>query len=269
MLKSPAKVLLRKALLVILLCSRIPAFSQQMLPDHNLFSAGHAGAFVEGLYNAYYPYKQLEQHGDFGLGAPANLDGEFIMLNGKYYQTRYTGITTPLADTGKTPYAVVCFFKAEQVFKPGRSLTKAALFNYLDSVLTNTNGMYAIHISGTFKHIKTRAFPPVMQKPYLPLAAMLDKQSFFNNEAIKGDLVGYRLPALLEGPAIGGYHFHFLSADKTKGGHMVDVITDDITIEVETLNSFTLDLPQTDDFKNFKLKRDNGADIERVENGKK
>jgi acetolactate decarboxylase len=235
----------------------------------NLFSAGYAAGFIGGLYDAWYPYKKLETHGDFGLGAPGKLDGELLMLNGRLYQTRYTGKTTPMSDTGKTPYAMVCFFHATKVFKPGKPMNKAALFHYLDSVLSNQNGLYAIHITGGFNYVKTRAFPPVQQKPYLPLADMLDKQHFFEFHTIRGDLVGFRLPAFTEGPLISGYHFHFLSAGKQNGGHVTDITTGDITIEVDELNSYTVYLPQTDDFKSFDLKKDRGKEIKSVENGKK
>jgi acetolactate decarboxylase len=261
------KLLLRFCLVILFLCSGMTVFAQSPT-DHNLYSAGHAGAFVSGLYDAFYPYKQLERHGDFGLGAPDHLDGELIMLSGKYYQTRHDGITIPLADTGKTPYAMVCFFHTDKVFKPGRALNKAALFSYLDSVLDNRNGMFAIHIKGRFKYVKTRAFPPVTQKPYVPMADMLQKQAFFEFNNIDGDFLGYKLPGFMEGPAISGYHFHFLSASKDKGGHVVDVIADDVTIEVEMLTSFTIDLPQTPEFKAFVFKN-NAADIKSVENGKK
>ncbi|WP_428329950.1 acetolactate decarboxylase [Mucilaginibacter sp.] len=235
----------------------------------NLFSAGYAAGFIGGLYDAYYPYKQLKEHGNFGLGAPAKLDGELLILNGKLYQTQSTGKTTLMSDTGKTPYAIVCFFHADKVYKPGMVLTKAALFHYLDSVLTNINGIYAIHIKGSFNYVKTRAFPPVEQKPYLPLAAMLNKQHFFEFKNISGDLVGYKLPAFMEGAHISGYHFHFLADNKEAGGHMIDFIASDITIEVHTLNSYTMDLPQNDDFKNFDFKKDRKEEIKSVENGKK
>jgi acetolactate decarboxylase len=235
--------------------------------DGNLFSAGYAAGFIGGLYDAYYPYKKLLQHGDFGLGAPAKLDGELIVLHGKMYQTQSTGETTLMSDTGKTPYAVVCFFRAGKVYKPHRKLNKFTLFKYLDSVLNNQNGIYAIHISGKFDYIKTRAFPPVQQKPYAPLAAMLDKQHFFEFHAIKGDLVGYKLPAFMEGAHISGYHFHFLSDDKKSGGHIIDLIADDITIEVDILSSYTMDIPQTPDFKNFDFTKDRKEEIKSVENG--
>jgi acetolactate decarboxylase len=243
---------------------------QKIKPDNgNLFSAGYASGFIGGLYDAYYPYTKLKMHGDFGLGAPAKLDGELIMLHGKLYQTRATGKTTLMSDTAKTPYAVVCFFHSGKVFTPGRPLNKAALFHYLDSVLTNINGIYAIHIKGSFSYIKTRAFPPVDKKPYLPLAAMIDRQHFFEFHSISGDLVGYKLPAFLEGEHISGYHFHFLSDSKDHGGHIIDVVADHITIEVDTLNSYTIDLPQTEDFKNFDFRKDRKEEIKSVENGKK
>lgn len=266
-MKQAAYLVMRYFLLVFAACYALPTFAQQNA-ERNLFSAGHAGAFVEGLYDAFYPYKELEKHGDFGLGAPDKIDGEFMMLNGKYYQTRHTGITTPLSDTGKTPYAAVCFFHADRAIKLNKQLTKSQLFACIDSMLNDQNGIYAIHITGNFKQIKTRAFPPATQKPYTPLAKMLQKQSFFSFDDVKGDLIGFKIPEFMQGPAISGYHFHFLSADKTRGGHMADVVTDSVTIEIESLNSFTINLPQTADFKNYTFKKAD-EDIRDAENGSK
>ncbi|WP_295796463.1 acetolactate decarboxylase [Mucilaginibacter sp.] len=265
------KSLLKYFFVVILITPGFKSVAQRKAPvtGGNLYSAGYASAFIGGLYDAWYPYKKLHQHGNFGLGAPAKLDGELLMLDGVFYKTQYTGKTSPINDADETPYAVVCFFKAAKVYKPAGQLTKAGLFKYMDSVLTNQNGIYAIHIKGKFKYVKTRAFPPVQQKPYLPLAAMLDKQHFFEFNAIKGDLVGYKLPVFMEGPHIAGYHFHFLSADKTSGGHIIDVIADNVTIEVDMLNSYTMELPPTTDFRNFDFKKDRKEEIKSVENGKK
>jgi acetolactate decarboxylase len=268
-MRSTNKHFYTAILLVFSLNFSLIAQQKNETAANNLYSAGYASAFIGGLYDAWYPYKDLHQHGDFGLGAPAMLDGELIVLHGKLYKTQYTGKTSPVSDAEKTPYAVVCFFHAAKVYKPGKDLNKATLFKYLDSVLTNQNGIYAIHISGNFKYVKTRAFPPVSQKPYLLLAAMLDRQHFFEFNTIKGDLAGYKLPVFMEGPHISGYHFHFLSADKASGGHMIDLLTDDITIEVDTLDSYTMQLPQTPDFNNFDFKKDRKEEIKSVENGKK
>lgn len=254
---------------ILLFSLTASAQKKSVKTNRDLFSAGYASAFIGGLYDAWYPYKSLQQHGNFGLGAPANLDGELIVLDGKMYQTRATGKTTPLAHTGKTPYAVVCFFHADTVLKPSGHLSKDGLYKYLDSVLNSRNSIYAIHIKGNFGYVKTRAFPPVTQKPYVPLAGMLDKQHFFEFRHIKGDLVGFKIPAMMEGAHISGNHFHFISDDKKDGGHVIDLLTDNITIEVETLTSYTMELSQASDFKNFDFKKDRKEEIKNVENGKK
>jgi acetolactate decarboxylase len=245
------------------------AGAQKHKNNNTLFTAGHASAFIGGLYDAYYPYSKLKQHGNFGLGAPEKLDGELLMLDGKIYKTQATGKTSELKDTELTPFAVVNFFNTDKTVKVTATMGKDKLYAYLDSVLANPNGIYAIRIKGTFKAIKTRAFPPVTQKPYMPLAQMLPLQHLFDFSAVKGTLVGYRIPAYMEGPNISGYHFHFLSDDRQKGGHIIDLMTGDITIDIDQLDSFTVDLPQTADFNNFDFKKDRRDEVKRVENGKK
>jgi len=254
--------------IIILLCLYSFQLKAQEQEKHdNLFTAGHASAFIGGLYDGYLPYSDLLLHGDFGLGAPDKLDGELLILDGKIYQTQSSGKTSEIQGTGLTPFSVVNFFNTDSTFKVPRQMDKDQLYAYLDSILPNQNGIYAIRIKGAFNKIETRAFPPVSKKPYVPLAEMIPLQQFFAFTEVKGDLVGYRIPNYMEGPNIVGYHFHFLSEDKTGGGHIINLLTDDITIEVDYLNSFTVNLPQTKDFENFDLNKDRSEELKQVENG--
>ncbi|RCH56593.1 hypothetical protein DJ568_01670 [Mucilaginibacter hurinus] len=234
----------------------------------NLYSAGYASAFIGGLYDVHFPYKQILAHGDFGLGAPEQLDGELLIFKGIPYQTRYTGKTTVIDTKGTAPYAISCFFKADKVIRPGRTLNKADFFKFLDSVTTNQNGMYAIHVSGSFSYVKTRAFPAV-EKPYKPLAALLANQRFFEFKDVKGDLVGFKLGEFAQGPFIAGYHFHFLQDNKAGGGHIIDLTATDVTVEIDELTSYSMDLQQTPEFKEFDFNEDRKDEIKSVENGKK
>ncbi len=247
-----------------------PVSSQPKRNSENiLFTAGLANSLIGGLYDGYYPYSELKKHGDFGLGAPDKLDGELLIFNGKIYQTQYTGKTFEVKDTAKTPFAVVNFFHADKTFKVTKQMNKQVLFHYIDSILDNPNGMYAIHISGNFRYLKTRAFEPVDTKPYSPLAEMLDKQHFFEFKNQRGDLVGQRLPAYMEGANITGFHVHFLSEQKDKGGHIIDFLTDHVTVEIDLLSSFIVDVPNTTDFNKFDFNKDQKADVKSVENGQK
>ncbi|RZK39714.1 MAG: acetolactate decarboxylase [Pedobacter sp.] len=244
-------------------------YAQQTKKNNTLYTAGHASAFIGGLYDAFYPYSKLMMHGDFGLGAPDKLDGELLILDGKIYQTQSTGKTFELAPKGMTPFTVVNFFAADKSVKTVSKMNKDKLYAFLDSVLPDQNKIYAIRIKGLFKDIKTRAFPIVTEKPYLPLAQLIPLQKFFTFKAIEGDLVGYRIPEYMEGPNISGYHFHFLSADKKAGGHIIDLLTDQILIEIDELDAFTVSIPQTDAFSKFDFKKDRREEVKQVENGKK
>lgn len=244
-------------------------FAQKNQRQYNqLFTAGHASAFIGGLFNGFYPYQALLQHGDFGLGAPHQLDGELLVLDGKIYQTQASGKTFEIKPIGETPFSVVNFFKADQTVRVTRTLSKDQLYAYLDSILPQQNNVYAIHIKGYFAEVQTRAFPIATVQPYPPLASMLPLQQFFNFKEIEGDLVGYRIPTYLEGPNISGYHFHFLSKDRKGGGHIINLFTGPITIEIDELNVFSVALPTTADFKNFDFKKDRREEVKRVENGK-
>jgi len=255
-------------LILLSLCSL--AASAQHQGNKTLFTAGHAGAFIGGLYDGYYPYSSLKKHGDFGLGAPDKLDGELVMLNGKIYQTQAGGKTFEITnDKELTPFAVVNFFKADKVLSVNTSMDKNQLYACLDSLMPDQNAIYAIRIHGKYGAVKTRAFPPVTQMPYVPLAQMLPLQHFFNISNTEGYLVGYRIPAYMEGPNISGYHFHYLSYNHQSGGHLIDLLTNGITIEVCKLNSFTVDLPQTRAFQTFDFKTDRREEVKQVENGKK
>lgn len=237
-------------------------------PNH-LFTVGVGAGLIGGLYDGSYPYGLLKQHGNFGLGAPDKLDGELVVFQGKIYQTQHTGKTFVVDDRQLTPFAMVHFFQRDSKITVGNAMDKGSLLHYLDSVLTNVNGLYAIHISGKFSYIKTRAFPPVKAHEHTPLASMLNLQQFFEFNNVKGDLIGYRLPSFMDNTNISGYHFHFLSAQKDAGGHIIDVKADSLTIEIDKLDSYTIHVPSTNDFEQFDFKKNREEDIKSVERGEK
>ena|SRR5712672_1092462 len=61
------------------------------MPVHTLFQVSISGALVAGVYDQEVSVKSILEHGDFGLGTFANLDGEMIVLDGRVYQVQGTG----------------------------------------------------------------------------------------------------------------------------------------------------------------------------------
>ena len=73
------------------------ALSEALGLDHStLFQVSTTGALVQGVYNEAVTVGGLRTHGDFGLGTFEGLDGEMVVLDGKFYQAHADGsITAP------------------------------------------------------------------------------------------------------------------------------------------------------------------------------
>jgi len=56
------------------------------IPIHTLFQVSISGALVAGVYDGEVSVRSILQHGDFGLGTFANLDGEVALTNEPVYQ---------------------------------------------------------------------------------------------------------------------------------------------------------------------------------------
>lgn len=268
-LTTKLSIIILAILITTLSASPAPDIKQGIPPDSSLFTVGIGAGLIGGLYDGFYSYKSLKKHGNFGLGAPDKLDGEIMIFQGKVYQTQHSGKTFVVDDKELTPFAMINFFHPDIRITPNKSMDKATLFHYLDSLLTNINGMYAIHISGKFGYIKTRAFPPVKEHEHTPLADMLNLQQFFEFTHSQGDMIGYRLPSFMDNTNIAGYHFHYLSQQKDAGGHIIDLKTDDIVIEIDILDSYTIKVPATKDYQHFDFKKNREEDIKNVERGGK
>ncbi|WP_298731931.1 acetolactate decarboxylase [uncultured Chitinophaga sp.] len=257
---------------VLLSARHVAATIRSTPPDtlhNNLFTVGVGSGLIGGLYDGFFSYRELKKHGDFGLGAPDKLDGEIMIFRGRVYQTQHSGKTFQVDDHQLTPFSMINFFHPDITISVVKPLDKAGLFHLLDSVLTNINGMYAIHVSGKFSYIKTRAFPPVQQHQHTPLADMLSLQHFFEFKDAQGDLIGYRLPVFMDNTNISGYHFHFLSENKDAGGHIIDLKASHFTIEIDILDSYTIKVPANKDFEQFDFKQNRAEDIKSVERGGK
>lgn len=236
---------------------------------HNvLYNYGIIDAFIGGLYKGTLPIKDLKLKGDFGIGAPDMLNGELTMLDGKAYQTKATGETVILDNDHKTSFSSVTFFKADTVFYVNTTIEQKDLLEIIGSKLTNKNGMFAIKISGAFRYVKTRVFPPVQEEPFPVLSTILDRQQFFEFQNTAGTFIGYHLPEYLNGINASGFHLHFLSSDKTQGGHVLGFTGNNLKIEIAELKNFELEIPKNKDFHNFQFKKKYNEDLKRVEQGK-
>ena len=81
-------------------------------------------------------------------------------------------------------------------------------------------------------------------------------QSEFTFTDLEGTLVGLWSPGFSSAFSVPGYHFHFLSADRQHGGHLLDVAAEVLRLQVEALTDFHLALPESEAFLKADLSKD-------------
>ncbi|RYG33168.1 acetolactate decarboxylase [bacterium] len=197
----------------------------------DISQVGDFQSLRDGRFDGDTPVASLLQHGDFGIGAYNRLDGEMILLEGRF--TRVSGFGeghAPLTDA-RTPFAFVTRFHPDHVHKVTHPLTSEEVQALIDKM--SGEGILAIRISGRFQHLLARSFS-AQAEPYYPFQTILDREHKFSLGDIEGDFVGFRMPkSLVEGNLnVPGYHFHFLTADRHRGGHVLRYGLDHGTIQI-------------------------------------
>jgi acetolactate decarboxylase len=229
------------------------------IPLHTLFQVSTSGALVQGVYERAVSSNLLLNYGDFGLGTFENLDGEMVVLDGAIYQVRSDGKVTKIVKDVGTPFAVVTHFVADQDQMIENASSFKDLTKICDRYRDSDNLFYAFRIDGHFGHVHTRAMRETLEG--LPLAKAAAIQPEFEFTGVDGTLVGIWAPQFSSALNIAGYHFHFLSEDRSKGGHLLECSGKHLRIRVERLNDFHLSLPESEEFLRADLTKDTSTDL--------
>lgn len=234
-------------------------------PKNTITQVSTIDALLVGAYDGQMTSKDLLRHGNFGIGTFDHLDGEMIILDGVVYQAKSSGeiATPPLSIT--TPFASVVEFDADGETEIPRNTGFNAFEALIDSTAPNKNVFCAIRADGTFSRMKVRAIP-AQKKPYPPLTEAAKIQPVFNYKDIKGTIVGFRCPAYVKGINVPDYHLHFISDDRSKGGHILDFSCESGSTAFDYCNRFYMVLPKdTNGFDQLDLTKDRSKALHAVE----
>lgn len=219
------------------------------MAPNEIFQYSLANALMDGVADKGAAISILLTHGDHGLGTFRHMQGEMIILDGLIYQLKSDGSVTAVAsDTPQiSPFAMVTHFHPTQSTTAVLS-DKADLVGILSFLLPEAHNLYlAVRITGSFKSVTVRTVGG-QTKPHEGLADVGKHQTSHTLDCLQGTIIGFRSPAYMQGISIAGDHLHFISADRTKGGHLLGLISDgDVNVEVAPISKFHLELPMHDD----------------------
>jgi acetolactate decarboxylase len=232
-------------------------------PIHTLFQVSTSAALVEGLYQGAVRVSRLLRHGDFGIGTFIDLDGEMVVLDGICYRVSASGSVETVGEDRLIPYAVVTRFNPEfsKQFDPLNSYSD--LVSACDELRDSDNVFYAFRVEGRFSLVKTRVMKAVPKGTGLKMAASGQEEFVF--EQVDGTLVGLWSPVFAGSFSVPGYHFHFLSTDREKGGHVLECKARDVSVRGCAMNEMHVSLPETEEFLKEDLTRDPQDDLTNAE----
>jgi acetolactate decarboxylase len=226
---------------------------------HMLFQVSISGALIAGVYDREVSVKSILEHGDFGLGTFANLDGEMVVLDGRVYQVQGTGGVSEAGLDAGAPFAVVTRFSPQTDVETEPVASFKDLEGCCDQYRTSGNIFYAVRLDGHFRRIRTRAVNP--PEPGTRLVDAAKAQSEFSFSDIDGTLIGLWSPGFSSAFSIPGYHFHFLSTDRQRGGHLLDVEAGPLRLKIEALTDFHLALPESEAFLKADLSKNTAEEL--------
>ena len=226
-----------------------------------LYQISTSTALVEGAHSSSVSSSVLLEHGDFGLGTFEGLDGEMVILDGQIYQV--ADRVRPRTDDFLVPFAAITRFCAKSSFEIDKVACLKGIEFACDQQRTSGNLFYALRLDGTFETIHARAVHSVPQNTRLLDAAKTQLEFHFEN--IEGTLVGFWSPRYSSAFSIPGYHFHFISKDRTKGGHLLDCSARKLKARIQVLSEYSIRLPDSGPFLTINLSKDPASELAKTE----
>lgn len=233
---------------------------------HVLFQASTIGALLEGSYDGDLSFAQLGEHGDLGLGTLNGLDGEMIAVDGRFYRADVDGRVAEVEPGAKTPFAVVTRFEPAIDRRAEGPLRHDELLAELDDAVPAGAASCAIRLDGRFDLVRARSVPR-QRPPYRPLAEVVAEQHVFELADVAGTMVGFRFPDYAEGIEVSGYHLHFISEDRRRGGHVLDSRSRGLRVRLDPSSQLRVELPPAVDLADPDLAAATHEAVERVERG--
>jgi acetolactate decarboxylase len=231
---------------------------------HVLFQASTIGALLEGSFEGDVTFAELAEHGDLGIGTVNHLDGEMVALDGRFYRADIEGRLTEVPASDRTPFAVVVAFEPGTEFDLEGSLDHATLLEEIDRRIPADPASCAVRVDGRFELVKARSVPR-QEPPYRPLTEVIAEQHVFELADVDGTMLGFRFPDYAEGIEVSGWHLHFVSEDRSRGGHVLDSRSSTLHVTLDPSGELHVELPPGIDLLDPDLAGSTHAAIDRVE----
>jgi acetolactate decarboxylase len=218
-----------------------PQPSNSVADKKTLYQVSAFNTFSAGAFAGYVSYGELAKHGDFGIGTFDGLNGEMLALDGKFYQIAIDGKPKQVDSSYMAPYATITYFETDKTIQATDGLNYTQLLTFINGTLPDQNSIYAIKVTGTFSYAQTRSVP-AQTMPYPPLSEAVKNQTTFKLDNVSATAVGFWFPKSMDGFDVVGFHLHLITTDRNSGGHLLDCILNNASVEIDQIKNYQLKL---------------------------
>ena len=232
-----------------------------------IFQVALMQSLAQGYFDGIISVGELRRHGDTGIGTFEGVNGEMIVLDGTVYQAVSDGSIVIPSDEEMVPFSNVTWFEEDVSVSLSQAPDMPALQEQLNKIVREqgANLFYMVKITGNFAFVKFRS-EYKQEKPYRELdTALAADQVEFDAGHIRGTMVGLCCPDYMRGLNSAGWHFHFITEDRSRGGHVLQVSVEEAAASFSIADGFEMVLPKRKDFQSMDLSRNMDAQIYRAE----
>ncbi len=235
-----------------------------------MYQASTLSALSLGYTRPVISVEELLAHGDTGLGTFVDVNGEMIVLDGTCYRAKSDGAVVMVHEDELIPFAAVGHLQPERRFELEGIGSIEQLKQELDLIVEEGFGINTMHlgrIDARFSKVSARSESPTRSQHVSLKDILSNTQRDFFFEDIEGSLVFVYYPPYLDGVNAPGWHFHFISADRSCGGHVFDVSFEAGSGMLDKESSLEIQLPKDPGFDTYDLSSASQEEIRQVEQG--
>jgi acetolactate decarboxylase len=208
---------------------------------HEVFQTSTFAALLDGKLEGDVSFAELAGHGNLGLGTFDAVDGEMLCVDGEFFRCDVEGVAHPVEPERKTPFACLVEFEPTHSFELGETDWDGLMAEF-DERLGAAGQVHALRLDGRFASVHARSVEGV-SKPYPPMTEIVKGQHVFDFADVEGTMVGFRFPDFARGLNVPGYHLHFITADRKRGGHVLGASPAGTTVAVDDETEIRVELP--------------------------
>jgi acetolactate decarboxylase len=215
----------------------LPQVAATAADDSTVYQVGTYDYLVQPDFTGLQEVGEATDHGTFGLGTFANLDGELVMVGGAAYRVPTTGIPERITGKELTPFVQAINFKPTKSgpIPPGTQCSQ--LIPAINELMGTDQGVIAVRVRGTFNQLETRSVSKQV-KPWPSFATVIGQQTKFTLDGRKAVLVGFRQGSDYLGVGQPGLHLHGLTSTMNAGGHVLSCTAgSDVQLSVQRASS--------------------------------